>query len=355
MGWKDEYGRPTGFHPFIYNTLKKAANLADAQLSGVIGTALKNLNVAKDPIVAANLRYSDFKIRDLMNWVDPVSLYVVATPDTATRLRPLIRLFFNLCDAILVGKVEVEGGRAKSPHKFGSLWLIDELPALKKMPSIVTGLGWYAGYLIRVMGVAQNILQLHSEYGDDSPLLAGCQTQMFARPNDVETASLMGKYMGQFDMTTRASRLGDHAEPTARRLLTDDELLAIPDHEFLLLGARYPTECEKLLTFATAGFKERREMGAVEKTMRMWELDGYPERAPMVPNPEKAIARAKQTDVYDLPDTPELQRLRAQAEEAESEEAREIEEDRQRRAARDRRLAQETGDEPASGKEMVSR
>ena len=53
------------------------------------------LSLYRDPIVAANTEYSEFKINDLVNHERPVSLYLVVPMASRDRLRPLIRLILN--------------------------------------------------------------------------------------------------------------------------------------------------------------------------------------------------------------------------------------------------------------------
>ena len=68
---------------------------ADRELSGVVSTAVTNLSLYRDPIVAKNTSESDFFISDIMNAETPVDLYLVVSPANLDRLRPLLRVFFQ--------------------------------------------------------------------------------------------------------------------------------------------------------------------------------------------------------------------------------------------------------------------
>jgi type IV secretion system protein VirD4 len=53
-----------------------------AEAGSVLSTAKTFLDLYRDPTVASNTNRSDFRIRDLMHNVDPVSLYIVTQPTT---------------------------------------------------------------------------------------------------------------------------------------------------------------------------------------------------------------------------------------------------------------------------------
>ena len=71
-------------------------NKSPNECSGVVGTAVSNLALYRDPVVAMNTEKSDFTISDLMNYDSPISLYLVVSPTDINRVRPLLRLILNL-------------------------------------------------------------------------------------------------------------------------------------------------------------------------------------------------------------------------------------------------------------------
>ncbi|MBF0482506.1 MAG: type IV secretory system conjugative DNA transfer family protein, partial [Desulfovibrionaceae bacterium] len=83
-------------HTFIASSAREMLNKAANESSGVVSTALVNLALYRDPVVALNTSRSDFKIHDLMNSETPVTLYLVISPADINRLRPLLRLILNL-------------------------------------------------------------------------------------------------------------------------------------------------------------------------------------------------------------------------------------------------------------------
>lgn len=79
-------------HPLSMTSGQKMLDKPDNERGSVVSTAQSFLRIYRDPVVARNTEASDFHLLDLMNHRDPVSLYLITTPDNKARLRPLIRL-----------------------------------------------------------------------------------------------------------------------------------------------------------------------------------------------------------------------------------------------------------------------
>jgi type IV secretion system protein VirD4 len=98
-----------------------------------LSTTKTFLDLYRDPTVAKNTSRSDFRIRDLMHYADPVSLYIITQPNDKARLRPLVRIVVNMIVRLLADKMEFENGRPKPTYKHKLLATIDEFPALGKL------------------------------------------------------------------------------------------------------------------------------------------------------------------------------------------------------------------------------
>ena len=68
---------------------------APAERSGVHSSALTELDLYRDPVVARNIAGSDFSVDDLVNGDAPATLYLVVPPSDIDRLRPLMRVMLN--------------------------------------------------------------------------------------------------------------------------------------------------------------------------------------------------------------------------------------------------------------------
>ncbi|MBU2817567.1 type IV secretory system conjugative DNA transfer family protein, partial [Acidithiobacillus ferrooxidans] len=94
-GWRDGNGQCSRVHPVIAQSAREMLNKAENEKSGVISTMMSFLSLYRDPIVAKWTEYSDFRIADLQDAEQPVSLYLVTSPEDKNRLKPLIRLVLN--------------------------------------------------------------------------------------------------------------------------------------------------------------------------------------------------------------------------------------------------------------------
>ena len=211
------------------------------EAGSVLSTAKTYLDLYRDPTVAKNTSRSDFRIRDLMHYVDPVSLYIITQPNDKARLRPLVRIVVNMIVRLLADKMDFENGRPKPAYKHRLLAMIDELPALGKLEILQESLAFVAGYGIKCYLISQDINQLKSResgYGPDETITSNCHVQTAFPPNRLETAEHLSKLTGQTtivkEQVTRSGRglLGTQVSTTMqevqRPLLTPDECLRMP-------------------------------------------------------------------------------------------------------------------------------
>lgn len=214
----------------------------DEEAGSVLSTAKSYLSLYRDPVVAANTRSSDFRIRDLMNSDQPVSLYIVTQPNDKARLRPLVRIMLNMIVRLNADRMTFRDGRPQASYKHRLLAMIDEFPSLGRLAILQESLAFLAGYGIKFYIICQDINQLKSReegYGPDETITSNCHIQNAFPPNRIETAEHLSKLTGQTtvikeQVTTTGGR-GIFAGPKSRTqhevqrpLLTPDECLRMP-------------------------------------------------------------------------------------------------------------------------------
>src|ERR1700738_5467805 len=87
------YGHVNGAnHPVISASARDMLDRPPNEAGSVLSTAKTFLDLYRDPTVAKNTSRSDFRIRDLMHYADPASLYIITQPNDKARLRPLARI-----------------------------------------------------------------------------------------------------------------------------------------------------------------------------------------------------------------------------------------------------------------------
>ncbi len=280
-------------HPVIGSAGRDQLDRPDEEAGSVLSTAKSYLSLYRDPIVARNVSRSDFKIKDLMNHDDPVSLYIVTQPNDKGRLRPLVRILINQIVRLNADGIGFENGRPKAKYKHKLLMMLDEFPSLGKLSILQESLAFLAGYGIKCYLICQDINQLKSEktgYGRDEEITSNCHVQVAYPPNRIETAKHLSSLTGvttvvKEQKTTsgkRSSALLSNVSvtmtETKRPLLTDDECMRMPgpkkDGDSIVEGgdmviyvAGYPAIYGKqILYFQDNVFMERAKVPAPEQS-----------------------------------------------------------------------------------------
>jgi type IV secretion system protein VirD4 len=264
-------------HPEIATLAQSMLDKADEELSGVISTAATCLQLYLDPLVARATSASDFALRDLVDGPVPVSLYLVVPPSDLSRTRPLVRLMINQLTRRLVESMEFEEGRTKLPsHR--ALLLLDEFPALGRLPALQQNLGYLAGYGVSSLLVVQDLAQLRGLYGQDESISPSCHYRVAFTPNMPETARTISALCGEMTVhhAHTSRRVGGpfapaHAttSPTEirRPLLTPDEVLRLGEDDALVfaIGAR-PIFGRRFQYFRDPEFRRRSLLSLPEES-----------------------------------------------------------------------------------------
>ena len=234
---------------------------SENELSGVVSTAKTCINLYNDPIIERSTSTSDFRIADLMNAENPVSLYLVVPPSDIDRLRPLIRLLLNQIGRRLTESMEF-GHKPAYRHRL--LFLLDEFPSLGKLSFFETQLAFLAGYGIKAFLIAQSLNQLQAAYGQNNSILDNCHVRLTYTANDDRTAKRISDLIGQATQTkmqrsfSGGSLFGkvNHSEHEhGRALLTPDEILRLSYEDALLfVGGMAPYLARKVMYYADARF-----------------------------------------------------------------------------------------------------
>ncbi len=210
------------------------------ELGSIISTANNALSLYRDPIVGANTTRVDFKIEDLMDLDQPVSLYFITTPRNADRMKPLARLLLTQIVLSLADRMEFADGRSSTKHKQRLLLLLDEFPTLGKLEVFESALAYIAGYGMKAYIITQDVQQLYKSYSNYESIISNCHVRVAYAPNKVETAEWMSKMTGQMtvvkeQISTSGKRFGMVLDQVSRSyqehqrpLMTPDEIMRLP-------------------------------------------------------------------------------------------------------------------------------
>ena len=234
LDWK---GEPEDNAREVIKAAQEQLARPDEEAGSVLSTAITKLSLYRDPIVAENTSVSDFKVLQLMNSADPVSLYLITSPSDKDRIKPLSRLLFNSILKYCCADMEFAGGRSVDNYAHRLLFLADELPSLGKIDIIQSTIAFQAGYGIKGYYIIQDLSQLYNTYGDKESITSNCHVQIWYAPLRMDTCEAMSKAIGTTTiMREKVSISGSgfkasksrSMEETQRALMTPDECRTLP-------------------------------------------------------------------------------------------------------------------------------
>lgn len=227
-------------HPVVGSAGRDMMDRPDEEAGSVLSTAKSYLSLFRDPVVANNVRKSEFRIKDLMNHENPVTLYIITQPNDKNRLRPLVRVLVNMTVRLLADKMDFDKGRPAPKYKHRLLAMLDEFPSLGRLDIMQESLAFVAGYGIKCYLIIQDLSQLQAAYGRDESITSNCHVQNAYPPNRLDTAEHLSKLTGQTtivkkSITTSGKRafggvgqISTSLQEVQRPLLTPDECLRMP-------------------------------------------------------------------------------------------------------------------------------
>lgn len=216
-------------------------NRAPEEASSVLSSVKSYLSLYRDPVISKNLSGMDFYIRDLMNYKEPVSLYLIIEPKDLSRLKPLFRIFITMVIQLLTVKSNFKDGNIIKSYKHRLLLMLDEFPSLGKLDVFQKSLGYLSGYGIKCYLICQDLNQLKSQeigYGKDESIISNCHIQNAYPPNRIETANHLSRLTGETTILKKqktfnhngiglysGKKISYHFQEIKRPLLTPDECL----------------------------------------------------------------------------------------------------------------------------------
>ncbi len=239
-------------HPVVASAARELLNKSDNERSGVLSTAMSFLGLYRDPVVAAVTARCDWRIGDLVEGADPVSLYLVVPPSDISRTKPLVRLILNQVGRRLTEELEARRKR----HRL--LLMLDEFPALGRLDFFESALAFMAGYGLKSFLIAQSLNQIEKAYGQNNAILDNCHVRVSFATNDERTAKRVSDALGTATEIRDAKNYAGHRlspwlghlmvsrQETARPLLTPGEIMQLPPADALVLvSGIFPIRAKK--------------------------------------------------------------------------------------------------------------
>jgi type IV secretion system protein VirD4 len=236
----NEHLGPGQLHPTVASAARDMLNRPEEERGSALSTSMSFLMLYRDPLVAANISRSDFRLDELMDAEKPVTLYLVIRAEDKDRLKPLIRLMLNqIVRVLLRPELTFENGRPLPPHKHRLLMMLDEFPSYGKLDVFQEAMAYIAGYGIKAYVVMQDLPQLWNSYGRDETITSNCHVRVAFAPNKIETAEWLSKMSGtttivKEDISTSGARFGAVLQNVSRSLHEVSRPLITPDEALRL-------------------------------------------------------------------------------------------------------------------------
>lgn len=252
-------------HPVVAAGARQLLDMAEAERSGVVSTALGYLSLYRDPVLANATAVSDFAIEDLVCGSKPVSLYLVVPPEEISRLRALLRLVLNQILKRLTELAAAEDGQNRRV-----LLMLDEFPQLGRLDFFEHALAYIRGYRIKACLIAQSLNQIAQTYGEHSSILDNAHVRIAFACNDERTARRISDMLGvttetRAQMNYAGSRMAPwlghtmvSRQEVPRPLLTPGEVMQLPNRDgLILIGGAPPIRSRKIRYFEEPVFTSR--------------------------------------------------------------------------------------------------
>src|ERR1700723_3867804 len=251
-------------HPVVASAARELLNKSENERSGVLSTTMSFLALYRDPVVAKVTGRSDWRIRDLVDGAQPISLYLVVPPSDIARTKPLMRLVLNQIGRRLTESLDTDRRRQKL------LLMLDEFAALGRLDFFESQLAFMAGYGIRSFLITQSLNQLERAYGPNHAILDNCHIRIAFSTNDERTAKRVSDALGTAtEMRAMKNYAGHRLSPwlghlmvsrqeTSRPLLTPGEVMQLPPgDELVLVSGVPPIRAKKARYFEDIRLTER--------------------------------------------------------------------------------------------------
>jgi type IV secretion system protein VirD4 len=232
-------------------------NKAPNDKSGVLSEAMDFLALFADPLVQHATSASDFHLSDLQDGGEPISLYYVIPRSDMSRLRPLMRMQFNL---LCRGLRDNEPRPTTLPLDL----ILDEFTALGHMDFYEHALAFMRGYKMRATHVVQSLRQLDETYGPNNAIVEGCHIKVFYAAGDERTAKRISDMVASTTQMRKVTgytgkrwalwfdRTSVSASETERPLVTVGEVLQLDSTEaIVVVNAAPPIRASKIDLYQT--------------------------------------------------------------------------------------------------------
>jgi type IV secretion system protein VirD4 len=247
------------------DALSQFVSNSDNTLTSVLSTFNAPLGVFANPVVDAATSADDFDVRDIRR--RKMSIYTVVPPNRLAEASLLLNLFFST----VIDQNTKTLPEKDASLKYKALLLLDEFPALGRIDKYVKSVGYFAGYGLRSLMIAQSMSQLKDRelYGEEGSrtLSTNHMVQIIYAPREQQDAQEYSEILGYYGLDStskgRSSARGgttnsENTSEQKRALMLPQELREIgPDRVIVMTDNCKPIFGEKIKYYDDPAFKDR--------------------------------------------------------------------------------------------------
>lgn len=251
------------------STLNDFLSKSENTFESVKSTITANLGLFANPMLDRATSASDFNFADLRR--KPMSIYVGISPNNLGRLAPLMNLFFQSC--VDANMQELPEQNPALRHKV--LLCMDEFASVGELPAFKRGIGYFAGYGLKVLTIVQTPAQLADIYGRDGAdaYMDNSGVSIVFTPKGLTEAKNLSERLGTLGVEVEseskskylANRQGTTVSQSEQRrsLMLPQELLQMDQSEALVLvGGHPPIKAKKIRYYAESALLKRTKIPA---------------------------------------------------------------------------------------------
>ena len=262
---------PTPLSVTCRDSLNRFLGSGETALKGIVATFTAALTPFANPVIDKATSGNDFDLRDVRK--KKMTIYLNIPAGDILQAGFIVNMFFSQ----LINENVKELPEQNPDLRYQCVLLLDEFTAMGKVAIIAKGVGYMAGYNMRLAIIIQDKAQLDAVYGkeDAHNIISNMGAVIYFTPSQINEAEEYSKMIGNNTVSSfskqhgKSSLFGLKGEGggdsqtesyQSRALMLPQELLAMSKDAELVVRSGIPViKADKIRYFSDPYFKERFE------------------------------------------------------------------------------------------------
>ena len=268
--------------------LNRFINNPENTLKNILASFAAPLSIWSNAVIDKATSADDFDLREVRK--RRMSIYVCIPPNEVAQADFIVNMFFSQ----LINENVRELPEQNPALKHQCLLMLDEFTAMGKVAIIAKGVGYMAGYNMRLALVIQDRSQLEAVYGkeDAHNIVSNMGAMVVFTPGQVKEAEEYSRLIGNISVeslsTQRGQTAGSRTETQgmqSRALMLPQELLAMDKKFELIVRAGIPVvKADKIAYYSDPYFLTRFKAVAMTTVVANGQTRQVPKPRPLPPS-----------------------------------------------------------------------